>query len=80
MNINNILNAKLTTKVRKKYLNRYNNPPSKETRERHAINRVIRLIKTGDFDKTSYDHQMKLSVAVRHGYVDRRTLTILKED
>ncbi len=80
MNLDNVINKKLTrtlhksTKVRKKY------KPSKEKILRDNIRHVIRLIKTGDFDPNKYSHQLQLSMAVRHGYVDRKSLTILKED
>ena len=51
-----------------------------EERLQENIKSVIRLIKTGDFDPNNYSHQLKLSMAVRNGYVDRKTLTILKEE
>lgn len=80
MNLDNVINKKLTktlhreVKVRKKY------KPSKEKILRDNIRHVIRLIKTGDFNPNKYSHQLQLSMAVRNGYVDRKTLTILKED
>lgn len=43
------------------------------------IRYCINLIKRGDFDPTYRDHAMLLSVAVRYGYVDKRTLEILQE-
>ena len=80
MNLDNILNKKLTKTLYKDIKPRKAKPRSKEALERTAIRRVIRAIKTGDFNPQLYSHQLDLSVAVRHGYVDRKTLTILKED
>ena len=80
MNLDNIINKKLTKTLYKEIKHRKRAPVTKEQKTRENIRSVIRLIKTGDFDPTKYTHQLKLSMAVRHGYVDRKTLTILKED
>lgn len=80
MNLDNILNKKLTRTLYKNIKHRKPTPVSKEQKTRSNIKYVIRLIKTGDFDPKKYSHQVKLSQAVKHGYVDRKTLTILKED
>jgi hypothetical protein len=80
MNLDNIINKKLNKTLYKDIKSR---KPSKLTKEQKTlanIKYVIRLIKTGDFDPNKYSHQVKLSQAVRLGYVDRKTLTILKED
>lgn len=79
MNLDNIINNKLATTLHKD-IKRKRAPVTKEQKLKENIKSVIRLIKTGDFDATKYTHQLKLSMAVRNGYVDRKTLTILKED
>lgn len=80
MNLDNILNKKLTKTLYKNIKRRKTTPLTKEQKTLENIRYVIRRIKTGDFDPTKYSHQVKLSQAVRLGYVDRKTLTILKED
>lgn len=80
MNLDNIINGKLTKTLYKDTKSRKRTTPSKEKKTRENIRSVIRLIKTGDFDPKKYSHQLKLSMAARHGYIDRKTLTILKED
>lgn len=80
MNLDNILNKKLTKTLYKDIKRRKTTPLTKEQKTLENIRYVIRRIKTGDFDPTKYSHQVKLSQAVRLGYVDRKTLTILKED
>ena len=80
MNLDNIINKKLTRTLYKEKAHRKQKPRPKEARERESIKYVIRLIKTGDFNPKSYSHQLALSIAVRNNYVDRKTLTILKED
>ena len=55
-------------------------PKTKEQREKETIRFILNKIKTGDYDNTLRSHNIALSVAVRNGYVDRKTLTILKED
>jgi hypothetical protein len=80
MNLDNILNKKLNKTLYKEIRHRKSTPLTKEQKTRANIKYVIRLIKTGDFDSTKYSHQIILSQAVKHGYVDRKTLTILKED
>lgn len=80
MNLDNIINKKLTKTLYKNIKPRKQVTPSKEKILQSNIRSVIRLIKTGDFNPNKYSHQLKLSMAVRHGYVDRKTLTILKED
>lgn len=79
MNLDNILNKKLTKTLYKNIKPRKSTPLTKEKKTEANIKYVIRLIKTGDFDPTKYSHQVKLSQAVRLGYIDRQTLTILKE-
>lgn len=80
MNLDNIINRKLTKTLYKEIKHRKSTPLNKEQKTRDNIKYVIRLIKTGDFDPKKYSHQVKLSQAVRLGYIDRKTLTILKED
>lgn len=80
MNLDNILNKKLTKTLYKNIKRRKTTPLTKEQKTLENIRYVIKRIKTGDFDPTKYSHQVKLSQAVRLGYVDRKTLTILKED
>lgn len=80
MNLDNILNKKLTKTLYKDIKRRKTTPLTKEQKTLENIRYVIKRIKTGDFDPTKYSHQVKLSQAVRLGYVDRKTLTILKED
>lgn len=80
MNLDNIINKKLTRTLYKNIKPRKKATVSKEQKTRDNIKYVIRLIKTGDFDPKKYSHQVKLSQAVRLGYVDRKTLTILKEE
>ena len=80
MNLDNIINKKLEKTLYKTIKPRKRATPTKEQKLRENIRSVIRLIKTGDFDPKKYSHQLKLSMAVRNGYVDRKTLTILKED
>ena len=80
MNLDNILNKKLTRTLYKNIKPRKKVTPPKEKKLRSNIKYAIRLIKTGDFDPNKYSHQVLLSMAVREGYVDRKTLTILKED
>lgn len=79
MNLDNIINKKLERTLHKN-IKRKRATPTKEQKLQENIRSVIRLIKTGDFDPKKYSHQLKLSMAVRNGYVDRKTLTILKED
>lgn len=79
MNLDNIINKKLERTLHKN-IKRKRATPTKEQKLQENIRSVIRLIKTGDFDPKNYSHQLKLSMAVRNGYVDRKTLTILKED
>ena len=80
MNLDNIINKKLTKTLYKEIKPKKQKKVSKEQREKTAINHAIRLIKTGDFNPKLYSHQLDLSVAIRNGYIDRKTLTILKED
>ena len=80
MNLDNIINKKLTRTLYKDIKHRKSTPLTKEQKTLANIKYVIRLIKTGDFDPKKYSHQIKLSQAVRLGYVDRKTLTILKEE
>lgn len=80
MNLDNIINKKLTKALYKDIKPRRKQVISKEQKDKNNIRYVIRLIKTGDFDPTKYSHQVKLSMAARAGYVDKKTLTILKED
>ena len=80
MNLDNIINKKLTRTLYKDIKHRKFTPLTKEQKTLANIKYVIRLIKTGDFDPKKYSHQVKLSQAVRLGYVDRKTLTILKEE
>jgi len=81
MNLDNILNKTLQhtqykdIKPRKKQ-----KPKTKEQRNQERIRYIIRKLKTGDYDNTLRSHNIALSVAVKAGYVDRKTLTILKED
>lgn len=79
MNLDNIINKKLERTLHKNTKGK-RATPTKEQKLRENIRSVIRLIKTGDFDPKNYSHQLKLSMAVRNGFVDRKTLTILKED
>jgi hypothetical protein len=80
MNLDNIINKKLAKTLYKDIKHRKSTPLTKEQKTLANIKYVIRLIKTGDFDPKKYSHQVKLSQAVRLGYVDRKTLTILKEE
>lgn len=79
MNLDNILNKKLT-KTLYKDIKRPCKKKTKEQRDAENIRYVIRLIKTGDFNPDSKSHCILLALANKHGYVDKKTLTILKEE
>ena len=79
MNLDNIINKKLTRTLHKQTKHK-KCTKSKEQKTYENIQYIINKIKTGDFDPKKYSHQVKLSQAVRLGYVDRKTLTILKEE
>lgn len=80
MNLDKIINDKLSRKVYKQIKPRKPYRPSPEQMLRSSIRHVINLIKTGDFDPNKYSHRMQLSLAIKHGYIEKKTLVILKED
>jgi hypothetical protein len=77
MNLDNIINNKLVKPSRKKQI--YVPDPNRDYTRENCL-RCIRLIKTGDLDPTKRAHGILLSIAHKNGYVDRKTLTILKEE
>lgn len=79
MNLDKILNDKLTKITPKK---REYDPVTDAKRDYNRKNamKCVRLIKTGDLDLTRRSHALMLYIADKHGYVDKKTLTILKEE
>jgi len=81
MNLDNIINKSLQhTQYKDIKPRRKPKPLTKEQRDKKTIRFIINKLKTGDYDNKLRSHNLALSVAVRNGYVDRKTLTILKED
>lgn len=77
MNLDNIINKRLYKVTNKK--RGYDTPKTKEEITLKNIKKCIRLIKTGDIDPTKRSHGILLGIAHKAGYIDRKTLTILKE-
>lgn len=80
MNLDNLINRKLNKTIYKQIKPRRVYKQSKESIVKSRINRVIRLIKTGDFNPQQRSDNLDLSLAIKNGYVEKGTLTILKED
>lgn len=77
MNLDNIINNKLVKPSRKAQV--YKPDPNRDYTRENCL-RCIRLIKTGDLDPSKRAHGILLGIAHKNGYVDRKTLTILKEE
>lgn len=80
MNLDNIINKSLQHTQYKDIKPRKKQVRTKEQVQKQQTRFIIRKIKTGDFNPNLKSHQFALSYAVKAGYVDRKTLTILKED
>ena len=74
------LNAYLDSKISKITLRKKSKRiRSKEQIFKSNIRQAIRLIKTGEYNENKKAHRILIVLAHKHGYVDRKELTILKE-
>lgn len=79
MNLDNVINKAIQHTLYKKIKPRKKPIRNPEQTKKDKILYIIRRIKTGDFNPKLLSHQLALSLAVREGFVERKTLTILKE-
>lgn len=77
MDLDNLLSNRLK-QLKKKYPRSRRKKPSPEQIHRTNMNQLIRLLKTGDFNKNKRSHGILFSEAVKYGYVDKDTMEILK--
>jgi hypothetical protein len=52
---------------------------SKEQILKSNIKQAIRLIKTGEYTESKRSHRILIVLAHKHGYINRKDLSILKE-
>jgi hypothetical protein len=67
------LNERMSVGARKKRA-----PVSKEVRDIAVIRSIIKLIKTGDFDRNNKYHRLGYSLAVKKGFITK-DLKIIQE-
>jgi len=74
------LNAYLDNKISKITLRKKaKRIRSKEQILKSNIKQAIRLIKTGEYNESKRSHRILIVLAHKHGYINRKDLTILKE-
>jgi hypothetical protein len=74
------LNAFLDRKISKITLRKkHKRMRSKEQIFKSNIRQAIRLIKTGEYNENNKAHRILIVLANKHGFINRKDLTILKE-
>ena len=76
MDLSNYINKKISKIVLKTKRKRIR---SKEQILKSNIKQAIRLVKTGDYNEKRKDHRILVVLAHKHGYINRKDLSILKE-
>lgn len=76
MNLSNYLEKKIKRIVMRKKRKRIRTP---EQILKSNIKQAIRLIKTGEYNDKRKDHRILIVLAYKHGYINRKDLSILKE-
>lgn len=79
MNLDNIINKSMQRTQHKDIKPRKKQVRKPEQVKKDRIKWIINKIKTGDFNPKLFSNQLALSLAVREGFVDRKSLSILKE-
>lgn len=74
------LNAFLDSKISKITLRKkHKRLRSKEEIFKSNIRQAIRLVKTGEYNENKRSHRILMVLANKHGFINRKDLTILKE-
>lgn len=76
MDLSTYINKKINKFYLKKKTKRIK---TKEQILRYNIKQGIRLIKTGEYDERKKAHRILVNLAAKHGYVDRKTRSVIKE-
>lgn len=74
------LNALIDNKISRITLRKkHKRMRSKEEIFRSNIKQAIRLVKTGEYNENKKAHRILIVLAHKHGFINRKDLTILKE-